>query len=123
MFNMYKIIEELCQERSITVTEMCRELKINRSSLSELKQGRAKSLSADKTIKIANFFSVSPSYLTGESEIRAIATNKGITDNDLKFALFNGADEITDEMFEEVKQFAEMVKLREEAKKNKNKGE
>lgn len=123
MFNMYEIIEELCKEQSITVTQMCRELKINRSSLSELKQGRAKSLSADKTIKIADFFSVSPSYLTGESEIREIATNKGITDNDLKFALFNGADEITDEMFEEVKQFAEMVKLREEAKKNKNKGE
>lgn len=119
MFNMYEIIEELCKEQSITVTQMCRELKINRSSLSELKQGRAKSLSADKTIKIADFFSVSPSYLTGESENREISTNKGITDNDLKFALFNGADEITDEMFEEVKQFAEMVKLREEAKNKK----
>ena len=119
MYKMYSIIEELCKEKSITVTEMCRELKINRSSLSELKQGRAKSLSADKIIRIADFFSVSPAYITGDSEERSIAYNKEITDTDLKFALFNGADDITDEMLEEVKQYAEMVKLREEAKKKK----
>lgn len=119
MCNMYSIIEELCKERSITVTEMCRELKINRSSLSELKQGRAKSLSADKTIRIADFFSVSPAYLTGDSEERNSGYDKEITDADIKFALFNSTENITDEMFEEVKQFAEMVKLREEAKRKK----
>lgn len=119
MYNMYSIIEELCKERSITVTEMCRELKINRSSLSELKQGRAKSLSADKIIRIADFFSVSPAYLTGDSKERNINYDKEITDADIKFAVFNCTDGITDEMFEEVKQFAEMVKLREEAKKKK----
>ena len=119
MYNMYSIIEELCKERAITVTEMCRELKINRSSLSELKQGRAKSLSADKTIRIADFFSVSPAYLTGDSEERNIGYDKEITDTDLKCALFNETEGITDEMFEEVKQYAEMVKLREEAKRKK----
>ncbi len=119
MYNMYSMIEELCKERSITVTEMCRELKINRSSLSELKQGRAKSLSADKIIRIADFFSVSPAYLTGDSKERNINYDKEITDEDIKFAVFNSTDGITDEMFEEVKQFAAMVKLREDAKKKK----
>ncbi len=119
MYNMYSMIEELCKERAITVTEMCRELKINRSSLSELKQGRAKSLSADKIIRIADFFSVSPAYLTGDSKKRNINYDKEITDEDIKFAVFNSTDGITDEMFEEVKQFAEMVKLREDAKKGK----
>ena len=37
----------------------------------------------------------------------------------LKFALFDGSEGVTDEMFEEVKQFAAMVKMREDAKKEK----
>lgn len=68
MFNMYNIIENLCKEKGITVTEMCRELKINRSSLSELKQGRAKSLSNDKVIKIAKYFGVTAEYISGEQD-------------------------------------------------------
>lgn len=68
MFNMYNVIEDLCKEKGITVTEMCRELKINRSSLSELKQGRAKSLSNDKVIKIAKYFGVTAEYISGEQD-------------------------------------------------------
>lgn len=68
MSNMYNIIENLCKSNNITVTEMCRELKITRSSLSELKQGRAKSLSADKVIKIAKYFGVSAEYISGEQD-------------------------------------------------------
>ncbi len=44
--------------------------------------------------------------------------NDRISD-ELKFALFDGAEGVTDEMFEEVKQFASMVKMREDAKKEK----
>lgn len=40
------------------------------------------------------------------------------TDEDLKFALFNGDGDITDEMYEEVKAFAEFVKQRERGKKD-----
>ena len=49
-------------------------------------------------------------------------TQKGereISDNDIKFALFGGDGEITDAMYDEVKRFAQMVKLREEAEKKK----
>lgn len=78
MSNMYETIEGLCQQNKITVTEMCRELKINRSSLSELKQGRAKSLSADKVVKIANFFGVSTNYIMGETNVMVEAHNEPI---------------------------------------------
>lgn len=61
-------------------------------------------------LKLGEYFNVSTDFiLRGEDN----------SPNDIKFALFNGSEDITDEMFEEVKQFAEMVKLREEAKKNK----
>lgn len=35
-----------------------------------------------------------------------------VTDDDIKFALFGGGEEITDEMYEEVKRFAAFVKQR-----------
>lgn len=37
-----------------------------------------------------------------------------VTEDDIKFALFGGAGEITDEMFEEVKKFAKFVKQQHE---------
>lgn len=39
---------------------------------------------------------------------------KTVTNNELKFALFDETDSVTDEMLEEVKQFAAMVKMRED---------
>lgn len=43
------------------------------------------------------------------------AGKREVSDDDIKFALFGGDGEITDAMFDEVKRFAKMVKLREEA--------
>lgn len=42
-----------------------------------------------------------------------------VSDDDIKFALFGGDGDITDAMYNEVKRFAQMVKLREEAEKKK----
>ena len=57
-------------------------------------------------------------YKTSVSKNITMKTNGNISD-ELKFALFDGVEGVTDEMFEEVKQFASMVKMREEAKKEK----
>lgn len=62
---------------------------------------------------VADYFNVSVDYLLSRN-----VTNNDDSD-DIKFALFNGSDGVTDEMFDEVKRFAEMVKLREDAKKGK----
>lgn len=79
---MYKKIEELCKENKTNVTAMCKDLGITRAALSELKSGRTKSLSADKLIKIAEFFGVSPSYLTGETDQKEKApTSSGAGSN------------------------------------------
>ena len=42
-----------------------------------------------------------------------------VSDDDIKFALFGGGGEITAAMYREVKEFAALVKLREEMKKMK----
>ena len=57
-------------------------------------------------------------YLLGEETKNPSAVSgREISDADIKFALFGGNGEITDEMYDEVKRFAEMVKLREESKR------
>ena len=68
MSNMYNKIDALCKEKESNITAMCKELSIPRSCLSELGQGRSKSLSAKHLNKIADFFRVSVGYLIGEEE-------------------------------------------------------
>ena len=65
MADMYSKIEQLCKENNTNITAMCRLLDISRSTLSELKAGRTKTLSAEYTTKIASYFHVSVDYLLG----------------------------------------------------------
>ena len=44
---------------------------------------------------------------------------RSVSDNEIKFALFRGREDITDAMYEEVLNFAEYVARREEEKKRK----
>lgn len=69
MSELYNKIEYLCQERGTDITKMCRELKIPRSSFSELKSGRSKSIAADKLVLVANYFNVSTDFLLGKQDI------------------------------------------------------
>lgn len=55
MNSTYQRIEQLCKQNDTNVTKMCRDLRIPRTSLSELKEERIKSISADKMEKIALF--------------------------------------------------------------------
>lgn len=89
-----------------------------------------------KLKRISEFLDVSISDLLWQGDgvakapLHGIATPNGahivsdpklkepsISDEDIKFAFFGGADEITDEMLDEVRRFAEFVRQREEAKK------
>jgi len=69
----------------------------------------------DSTLaKLASYFGVTTSYLLGTETKKAPTENgeRTVSDDDIKFALFGGAGEITDEMYDEVKRFAEFVKQR-----------
>lgn len=122
MYNLYENIYALCKERGITPGGLCGELGFRRSVLSDLKNGRKKSLDTTTLMKIAEYFNVSVDYLLTGEETKKAPTPEGerkVSDNDIKFALFGGDGEITDAMYDEVKRFAQMVKLREEAEKKK----
>lgn len=72
MCNLNENIFALCNERGITPGALCGELGFRRSVLSDLKNGRKKSLDTTTLMKIAEHFNVSVDYLlTGEETKKA----------------------------------------------------
>lgn len=106
MTETYLRIDELCRKNKINVTALCRECSIPRASLSDYKMGRIKSLSASTLSKISEYFGVSVEYLMGGEAPSA-------DEETLKVALFGGDARVTDEMWNEVKRYAQYIKERE----------
>ncbi|MBR3300451.1 MAG: helix-turn-helix transcriptional regulator [Clostridia bacterium] len=108
MVELYERIENLCKERGINVTALCANCGIPRASLSDFKSGRKKTLSAKTLSLIADYFDISVDYLYG----------KEVNDEKaLKVALFGGDTVVTDEMWAEVKRYADFIKERENGNK------
>lgn len=122
MWTLYKSILSLCQENGIKGGKMCVDLGLSKSLMTDLKSGRKKGITAETAQKIADYFSVSVDRVLNGPEAKKAPTpedERTVSDDDIKFALFGGDGDITDAMFDEVKRFAQMVKLREEAEKKK----
>ena len=102
MPDTYERIEQLCKEKGVNITLMCKECNIPRATLTDYKKGRIMSLSAKTLAKIAEYFAVTVDYLYGG--------NGGADEKMLKVALFGGDGEVTDEMWEEVKRYAMYIK-------------
>ncbi len=64
--NMYEKILELCNQKDIKPATLCKATGIPKSTLSELKQGRTKTLSTQTLSKIARYFNVSLGYFDEE---------------------------------------------------------
>lgn len=112
MADMYKIIDELLTAKGISGAKMSADLGMSRSFMTELRKGRAKSVKLETAQKIADYLGVSLSCLLGEDEKNPPpeSRERNVTDEDIKFALFGGSGEITDEMYAEVKRFAAYLK-------------
>lgn len=72
MATVYEMIESLCRERGITGSKMCDDLGISRSTMTELRKGRAKTMNLEKAGKIADYFGVSTDYLLGKATSAAL---------------------------------------------------
>lgn len=115
MSELYDRIKALCGERGITVARLSEQIGSPRSTLSNLNNGRSKSLNAETLAKIAAVLGVSVDYLLGEQkDPRPV---REASSEEIKFALFGGDQEITDEMYDEVRRFADYVRQREALKK------
>ena len=117
--NSVERVRAICSERKIPISRLERDLQFSNGYIGQLRKGI---FPGDRLAMIAKYLNVRVDYLlTGEEKEKA-PTPEGerkVSDNDIKFALFGGDGEITDAMYDEVKRFAQMVKLREEAEKKK----
>lgn len=99
----------LCRQHGTSPNAVGRVIGASSGSITAWKRGvvpRAGMVNA-----IADYFGVSVDYLLGYN-VEASPKGRDITDAELKFALFGGDREISDEMLAEVRQFAEFLKHR-----------
>ena len=112
-FNRFKA---LCDEKGISVYRACTDIGLNRSAVAKWKSGGKPN--GTTAALLADYFGVTTDYLLEQTEQRAPTESRpAVSDEDIKFALFGGSGEITDAMYEEVKQFAAFLKQREAGKK------
>lgn len=108
---------ELCADKGLSPTKAAVNMGISRSAVSAWKKGD-RTPQGESLAKIADYFDVTVDYLlekTDQKEKASAQKSEGITDEDLKFALFDAPEEITDDIMDEVKRFAKYV---EEQKRN-----
>ena len=105
--NLFERIENLCTQKGVNITEMCKCSGVTRSKLTDLKMGRIKSLSTGALSKIADYLDVTVDYLLGKEETKK---SSSVSDEEIKFALFGGEGEITDEMWQAVREYAQFIK-------------
>ena len=105
----------LINSKGITKNKLLSDLGLSKNSFVNW-ENRGTTPSGEVLSKIAAYFNVTTDYLLGND---TSAAKDPATDEEIKFALFNGSEGVTDGMYEEVKNFAQMVKLREA---NKQKG-
>jgi len=112
-FNRFRA---LCDQKNVSVYRACTDIGLNRSAVAKWKTGGKPNGST--AAKLAEYFGVTTDYLLGQSEEKTPADkSRAVSDEEIKFALFGGDGEITDAMFDEVKQFAAFIKQREAEKK------
>lgn len=90
-----------------TLYALSKETGISPGQLHDYKSGR-RIPKIQTCEKIAKSLNVTVDYLLGRSEEKQAA--KDVTEDDIKVALFGGDSDVTDEMWEEVKSFAQFVK-------------
>ena len=100
-------IEQLLKEKSIQKKTFLADLNLNINTFSAWRS-RGTVPSGATLQKIADYLEVSVDYLLGETE--ETKKSPSISDEDIKFALFGGEGEITDEMWQAVREYAQFVK-------------
>ena len=68
MCTFYERILELSKEKGISGSRACLDLGLSKSTLSDIKSGRKKGVSAETAQKFADYFGVTVGYLLGKEE-------------------------------------------------------
>lgn len=96
------------KDQKITQVQLAKTLSVSQGTIANWENGlREPDLTTVQ--KIAEVLNVSVDYLLDTTDLGQRSPQK-VTDEDIKFALFRGEEGISDEAYEEVKQFAAFIK-------------
>ena len=113
----------LCKMKDISPSRAAVEAGISKSLVTKWRTNKVETPSSDVIKKLARYFNLSVSDLLDEDTQKEKAPTadgeRSVSDEEIKFALFGGSGDITDAMYQEVKEFAALIKLREDMKKPK----
>lgn len=101
-------LKEACDERGISMSNLLDKVGMSRGNIARWKSGLEPKPAT--ILRLAEELGVDRSVLEPPKE-KDFASKSEVTDDDIKFALFDGAH-VTDEQFEEVKRFAKYVRDR-----------
>lgn len=104
-----KNLDMLLKEKGIRKSVLSRESGIPYTTIDGFYKKGYENIKLSTLQKIADYFDVSVDFLIGKSEMRKVSV---ATDDELKIALFGGNEEVTDEMWNEVRKFAAYAKVR-----------
>lgn len=92
--------------KGYTQEELGQMIGVQKSAIAKYESGRVVNIKRSTIQKLSDILGIRPSELIVEEQ----KDTTPVSENDIKVALFGGAENVTDEMWEEVKQFAEFVK-------------
>ena len=119
MSELSKRILNLILDQNISYGELSQKTGIPKSALQRYATGETEKIPVDRLELIAGALHTTSAALMGREEAPT-GKVRPVSDDDIKFALFGGGGgEITDAMYQEVKEFAALIKLREDMKKTK----
>ena len=108
----------LLKENNISQKEIAVYCGVSQPTVSDWVSGK-KDPSTENLAKLSRRLKVTMNYIMGIEEPmqQTDPQHMDISDDDIKVALFGGAGEVTDEMWDQVKRFAEFIKQNEKNKK------
>lgn len=117
----YDRFAQICKDHGISPSRAAIEAGLSKSTVTKWKTSPDSKPTGAAIKKLTEYFNISVSQLLGEETETAPTDNgkRSASKEDVKFALFGGREDITDEMYEEVLNFADFVAQREAAKKKK----
>lgn len=110
-------INKIRNEKGMTQDELARAVGYkSRSTIAKIESGE-RDVSQSMVIKFAKALNTTTAVLMGNDN----DDNKAVqlpapSDDDIKFALFDGSEGVTDEMYDEVKRFAKYIKEQKDKK-------
>lgn len=119
MFNSVQYVRDICQQRKIPISQLEKDCGFSNGYLNPKKMTR---IPYDRSVIIAEYLGISVNSIMNGPEPEkapAVSGKRSATKEEVMFALFRGRENITEEMYEEVLNFADYVAQREENKKKK----